>query len=207
MRVSGSGASIFRLQDYPWCLQWLTWLSASSVCSVYSAGPAGLIGPSTEGLDPNSARGPLNWEEIKWSLGMAATSRRFTKRQNQSKDFTSSLATRRRGIQIHRAQRLSGHIDVVDMVEDYGLFLQRLIGLRCLSSNPGGTNQLVASWWSSRSDTLEADNDFTKTGSTCPRLLVLFSFYIYIRHTRPELLGLLESVQNTKEKKKIGSRH
>ena len=36
-----------------------TWLSASSVCSVYSVGPFGSIGPSIEGLDPNSARRPL----------------------------------------------------------------------------------------------------------------------------------------------------
>lgn len=119
LSVSGSGSSIFLLWDYPWCLERLTWLSASSVCSVYSVGPAGLIGPSTEGLDPNSAWGPLHWEAMKWRLRMTATRRRLKQNRISQKVFTRSS----RGIQIHRAQRLSRHVDVVDMVEDDGLFL------------------------------------------------------------------------------------
>lgn len=70
------------------------------------------------------------------------------------KNLTITRATRCRGVQIHRAQTLHGHVDVVDVVKDYRLFLQRLIGrgsrrvlspLWCLSSDPGGSNQLVAS--------------------------------------------------------------
>lgn len=152
-----------------------TWLSASSVCSVYSVGPLGSIGPSIEGLDPNPAREPLHWKEeiLKKSIVCLYVDKRcvYTQRLDQSEDFTITWARWSGGIQGDRAQRLKGYIDVVDMVKHHRLFLQGLVGWGCrgglicpwgLSPYSGGTDQLVASWWSSRSGTLERERDNIK---------------------------------------------
>lgn len=107
------------------------------------------------------------------------------------KNLTITRATWCRGIQIHRAQTLHGHVDVVDMVKDYRLVLQRLIGrgsqrvlstLWCLSSDPGGSNQLVASWWSSRGGTLEIDTRHKENKQHVLRTQVFtaaFIIYLY----------------------------
>lgn len=129
-----------------------------------------------------------------------------TKRKGSQKDcidqkiLTITRTTWCRGVQIHRAQTLHGHIDVVDVVKDYRLFLQRLIGrgsrrvlspLWCLSSDPGGSNQLVASWWSSRGGTLETDTRHKENTQHMLRTQVFtaaFIIYLYCLQNDQERL-------------------
>lgn len=90
------------------------------------------------------------------NLNTATTKRKGSNKKDwiHQKILTITRTTWCRGVQIHRTQTLHGHVDVVDVVKDYRLFLQRLIGrgsrrvlspLWCLSSDPGGSNQLVVS--------------------------------------------------------------
>lgn len=47
---------------------------------------------------------------------------------NQSEDLTVTWGWWCGGVQVDRAQRLQGNIDVVDVVKDHGLLLQGLVG-------------------------------------------------------------------------------
>lgn len=104
--------------------------------------------------DRNVSQGQeIRWLQLVW-----------TETLDQSEDLTFTRGRRCRGVQVNRAQRLQGNIDVVDVVKDHRLLPEGLVGwgIRLippwgLSPHSGGTNQLVVSWWSSMSGNLERE--------------------------------------------------
>ena len=128
---------------------------------------------------------------------------------DRSEDLTITRGRWCVGVQVHRAQRLRGYVDVVDVVKYHWLIPQGLVvwggggGLippRGLPPHSGGTNQLVVSWRSSVSGTLEREAMWNKNHGRrfglgvcfCPLCLV-FTEYDETRKQRELPMGVTQN--------------